>query len=155
MVNEHQLKHRALTEQIIKTFYEVYNELGHGFLESVYEKAFELGLVSRGLDVRRKIEVPVWFRGHRIGDFEADMLVERCVLIELKACRALEAAHEAQLLNYLRATEIEVGLLFNFGPRPQFRRLAFDNRRKARPGTPVSFLEQLFSDAEKDPKPKN
>jgi GxxExxY protein len=119
-----------LTETIIGVFFEVYNELGHGFLESVYEKAFEVALTSKKLDVKRQIEVPVWFRGQRVGDFTADILVERCVLLELKATRTLDSAHEAQLLNYLRATEIEVGLLFNFGVKPEFKRLAFDNSRK-------------------------
>ena len=124
------LKHKELTETIIGVFFEVYNELGHGFLESVYEKAFEVALNSKGLDVRRQIQVPVWFRGHKVGDFVADVLVNRSVLLELKAARTLDSAHEAQLLNYLRATEIEVGLLFNFGIKPEFRRLAFDNSRK-------------------------
>jgi len=124
------LKHKELTEAIIGVFYEVYNELGHGFLESVYEKAFELALRDRGLDVKSQIEVPVWFRGHAVGDFTADILVERKILLELKAVRTLDSAHEAQLLNYLRATEIEVGLLFNFGIKPEFKRLAFDNSRK-------------------------
>lgn len=124
------LKHKELTETIIGVFYDVYNELGHGFLESVYEKAFEVALTARGLDVRCQIAVPVWFRGHRVGDFTADLLVERSVLLELKAVRTLDSAHEAQLLNYLRATEIEVGLLVNFGIKPEFKRLAFDNSRK-------------------------
>jgi GxxExxY protein len=124
------LKHKQLTETIIGVFFEVYNELGHGFLESVYERAFEVALTSKGLDVRRQIQVPVWFRGHKVGDFVADVLVDRSVLLELKAARTLDSAHEAQLLNYLRATEIEVGLLFNFGIKPEFRRLAFDNSRK-------------------------
>jgi GxxExxY protein len=124
------LKHKELTETIIGVFFEVYNELGHGFLESVYEKAFEIALSAKGLDVRRQIQVPVWFRGHRVGDFVADVLVNQLVLLELKAARALDSSHEAQILNYLRATEIEVGLLFNFGVKPEFRRLAFDNSRK-------------------------
>ena len=102
MRNDGVLKHRELTEKIIGVFYEVYNELGHGFIESVYEKAFEVALTSKGIAVLRQIEVPVWFRGKKIGDFTADMLVEKCVLLELKAGRALVAAHEAQLLNYLR-----------------------------------------------------
>ena len=74
--------------------------------------------------------MPVWFRGQKVGDFVGDVLVNKCVLLELKAARTLDSAHEAQLLNYLRATEIEVGLLFNFGIKPEFRRLAFDNSRK-------------------------
>ena len=124
------LKHRELTETIIGVFFEVYNELGHGFLECVYERAFELALTSKGLDVLRQIDVPVWFRGQKVGDFVADVLVNKCVLLELKATRTLDSAHEAQLLNYLRATEIEVGLLFNFGIKPEFRRLVFENSRK-------------------------
>ena len=130
MRNDGVLKHRELTEKIIGVFYEVYNELGHGFIESVYEKAFEVALSSKRRAVLRQIEVPVWFRGQKIGDFTADMLVEKCVLLELKAGRALVAAHEAQLLNYLRATEIEVGMLFSFGLKPEFKRLAYDNARK-------------------------
>ena len=109
------LKHRALTEKIIGIFYDVYNELGHGFIESVYEKALEFALSQNGISVQRQIDIAVWFRGKSVGQFSADMLVEECVLLELKACRALDSAHEAQLLNYLRATEIEVGLLLNFG----------------------------------------
>src|ERR1700730_17906673 len=124
------LKHKELTETIIGVFFEVYNELGHGFLESVYEKAFEVALTQKGLEVLRQIQVPVWFREQKVGDFVADVLVNKKVLLELKAARMIDSAHEAQLLNYLRATEIEVGLLFNFGIKPEFRRLAFDNSRK-------------------------
>jgi GxxExxY protein len=94
--------------------------------------------------VLRQIEVPVWFRGQKVGDFKADMLVERCVLLELKAGRALDAAHEAQLLNYLRATEIEVGMLFSFGLKAEFKRLAYDNVRKQRGKNP-SLLDSLLS----------
>ncbi|MDQ2920412.1 MAG: GxxExxY protein [Acidobacteriota bacterium] len=144
MRNDGVLKHRELTEKIIGVFYEVYNELGHGFLESVYEKAFDIALTSKGLAVLRQIEVPVWFRGQKVGDFEADMLIEKCVLLELKAGRALDAAHEAQLLNYLRATEIEVGMLFSFGLKPEFKRLAYDNARKQR-GEHPSLLDTLLS----------
>ena len=124
------LKHKELTETIIGVFFEVYNELGHGFPESVYERAFEIALTVKGLEVRRQIQVPVWFRGQKVGDFVADVMVNGVVLLELKAARALDSSHEAQLLNYLRATKIEVGLLFNFGVKPEFRRLAFDNSRK-------------------------
>ena len=138
------LKHGDLTQKIIGVFFEVYNELGHGFLESVYEKSFAVALTASGLNVLTKIEVPVWFRGQQVGDFEADMLVERRVLIELKAGRALDSAHEAQLLNYLRATEIEVGMLFGFGIRPEFKRLAYDNGRKQHRGKP-GLLEELLS----------
>ena len=135
---------KELTGKIIGIFYEVYNELGHGFLESVYEAAFEIALAASGVPVLRQIEVPVWFRGKKIGDFTADMLVDKCVLLELKAGRALDSAHEAQLLNYLKATQIEVGILFNFGVKPEFKRMAFDNSRKLRAGH-TGLLESLLA----------
>jgi len=124
------LKHEELTRKIIGVFFDVYNELGHGFLESVYEGGMSIALKEAGLQVDRQIPIVVWFREQRIGEFKADILVEHTVLLELKACRALDSSHEAQILNYLRATDVEVGLLLNFGPEPHFRRLVFDNVRK-------------------------
>ncbi|MGA2020822.1 MAG: GxxExxY protein [Candidatus Sulfotelmatobacter sp.] len=124
------LKHSELTEKIIGLFYDVYNELGHGFLESTYAEALVVALQESELRVAREVPVPVWFRGRKVGQYYADLIVEDVVLLELKAGRTLESAHEAQLLHYLRATEVEVGLLLNFGLRPQFRRLLFDNERK-------------------------
>ena len=124
------LKHGLLTEKFLGVFYDVYNELGHGFLESVYHRSLVLALQSVGLNVRSRMKIPVWFRGHQVGHFEADVLVENCVLLELKAARSLDLSHRAQLLNYLRATEIEVGLLLNFGERPEFKRVIFDNLKK-------------------------
>ncbi|MEK6303007.1 MAG: GxxExxY protein [Acidobacteriota bacterium] len=123
-------KHGELTQKIIGVFYEVYNELGHGFLESVYEEAMLIALTETGLRTGQQVQTLVWFRGRKVGDFKADIFVEGSVILELKAARALEPVHEAQLLNYLRATDIEVGLLLNFGVKPQFKRLAFDNDRK-------------------------
>ena len=124
------LQHGELTEKIIGVFYDVYNELGYGFLESVYEESLVIGLRETGLSLSRQLAIPVWFRGHQVGQFKGDILVEDKVLLELKSARTLEAAHEAQLLHYLKSTEIEIGLLLNFGSRPQFRRLLFDNQRK-------------------------
>lgn len=124
------LKYKELTEKIIGTFFDVYNELGHGFLESVYEKSISLALTASGCLVQQQIRIPVWFRGQQVGDFVGDVLVNSSVLLELKAVRTLDSSHEAQLLNYLRATDIEVGLLLNFGLKPEFKRLAFDNQRK-------------------------
>ncbi len=126
------LKHRELTKKIIGVFYEVYNELGHGFLESVYQKSLILALTETGLIVHSPVDIPVWFRGRQVGDFEADVLVEKCVLLELKAASAIHSSHQAQLLNYLRATDIEIGVLLNFGVKPEFKRLVFDNLRKTR-----------------------
>jgi GxxExxY protein len=97
------LKHRELTQKIIGVFFEVYNELGHGFLESVYETAFEVALVSKGMSVFRQIEVPVWFRGRKIGDFTADMLVEKSVLLELKAGRSIRRTkHNSSITSALQ-----------------------------------------------------
>ena len=123
-------KHGEITQKIIGVFYEVYNELGHGFLESVYHRSLVLALQSVGLNVSSRVDIPVWFRGSEVGHFQADILVEQCILLELKAARTLESAHRAQLLNYLRATEIEVGLLLNFGEKAEVKRLIFDNSKK-------------------------
>jgi GxxExxY protein len=150
--DKHGFKHKDITNKIIRVFYEVYNELGHGFLESVYERSLEIALDSLDLKVRRQIQIPVWFRGKPVGDFTADMLIENSVLLELKAARALDTSHHAQLLNYLRATEIEVGLLLNFGLKPEFKRLIFDNPRKAIRGNPrISLSQVLISDDKETP----
>jgi GxxExxY protein len=131
--NVPKLKHADLTERIIGVYYEVYNELGYGFLESVYHTAMRIALQHAGLSVEVEVQVPVTFRGESIGEFRVDLLVEGKVIMELKAVRSLEPAHEAQLFHYLRATTIEVGLLVNFGaPRPQLRRLLLENSAKHR-----------------------
>lgn len=130
MENDSHLKHAALTELIIGVFFNVYNELGFGFLESVYRKALHMALVEKGLKVEAEVAVPVFFRGVNVGDFRADLVVNGCILLELKTAEAIVVAHEAQLLNYLRATSLEVGLILNFGPKAQVRRLLFDNDRK-------------------------
>jgi GxxExxY protein len=143
--NEHGFKHREVTQKIIGVFYEVYNELGHGFLESVYQDSLVIALNSSGLNALTPVDIPVWFRGQRVGKFEGDVLVENCVLLELKAARSLDTAHQAQLLNYLRATDIEVGLLLNFGLKPEFKRMLFDNPRKAKRENPRTLLATLLS----------
>jgi len=120
------LKHNEITEKILKGFYEVYNELGRGFLESVYENALTLLLREYGLSVKTQEELNVRFHGQLVGVFRADMIVEGKVLLELKAVRSLDAVHEAQLLNYLKATGIEIGLLLNFGNTPEFKRRVFN-----------------------------
>ena len=123
-------KHSELSEVIIGVFYDVYNELGFGFLESVYRKSLALALVPKCTTVKEEVPITVYFRGRNVGDFKADLVVNDLILIELKTAETLVQAHEAQVLNYLRATPLEVGLLFNFGPKPQVRRLLFDNDRK-------------------------
>ncbi len=123
-------KHKELTHKIIDVFNEVYNELGYGFLESVYQKSLGMALLAAGLETRHRVRIPVWFRGQRVGMFEGDMLVENSILLELKTARCLDLSHQSQLLNYLRATDIEVGLLLNFGVKPEFKRLILDNASK-------------------------
>lgn len=122
--------HRDVTEVVIGVFYDVFNELGFGFLEEVYHRAMVLALTEKGVLAEPKVQLPVYFRDHRIGMFEPDILVERSVIIELKAADQFCPAHEAQLLNYLKASPFEVGLLLNFGPKPRLKRLAFSNDRK-------------------------
>lgn len=128
--SEQELIHHELTETVIGVFYDVYNELGCGFLESVYHKAMEIALRAAGFHVASEVPIPVFFRGQRVGDFSADIVVNDTLLLELKAVKEFDAVHEAQLLNYLRGTHVEVGLLLNFGPRPAFRRRLFTNDRK-------------------------
>jgi GxxExxY protein len=124
------LKHWELTNKILGVFFTVYNEMGYGFLESVYEECMALALRDAGLRVERQVPLAVWFRGSKVGEFRADLLIADAVLLGLKSVRALDPVHDAQLLHYLKSTEIEIGLLLNFGSRPQFRRLIFDNARK-------------------------
>jgi len=124
------MKHKETTEKIIGVFYDVYNELGHGFLESVYEESMAIALREAGQQVIQQAPITVYFRGQVVGDFRADLLINDEVIVELKAARAIESMHEAQLMNYLRATRIEVGLLMNFGPKAEFKRFIFDNDRK-------------------------
>ena len=127
-----QFRHVDLTKKIIGCFYDVYNELGFGFIESVYEKSLCIALRAVGLEVHQQIAIPVWFRGTQVGDFDADIMVNRLVLLELKTARAIDPSHLGQLMNYLKATEIEVGLLLNFGPKAELKRLVFGNDRKAK-----------------------
>lgn len=111
-----------LTRRVIGAFFDVYNELGHGFLEQVYENALALALRESGVDVVQQASVDVIFRGKRVGEYRADILVPGRLLVEVKAATALAPGHEAQLINYLKATGIPVGLLLNFGPNAQFKR---------------------------------
>lgn len=139
------LKHAELTERIIGVFFDVYNELGHGFLESVYQRALGFALLDAGISVQEQVPISVWFRQRNMGDFKADMLVEGKVLLELKAARSIDLAHEKQLINYLRATDIEVGLLLNFGVKPEFRRLVFENTRKIGVNQRKSAAEEVLA----------
>jgi GxxExxY protein len=123
-------KHSELTDLIIGVFYEVYSELGFGFLESVYRNSLRVALLEKGLTVEQEAAITVFFRGKTVGDFRADLVVNGSILLELKTAENIVAAHESQVLNYLRSTSLELGLILNFGPKPQVRRLLLDNSRK-------------------------
>jgi len=120
-------KHKALTEQIIKNFYKVYNILGYGFLEKLYESAMMIEFKASGIPAVSQFPINVHYNKELIGEYYADILVDDKVIVEIKAKRTLAPEHEAQLLNYLKATDIEVGLLLNFGPTPQIKRKALNN----------------------------
>ncbi len=119
------LLHGHITQRILEPFFQVSNELGHGFLETVYQSALAVALRESGLEVAREAPVEVFFRRMVIGRFHADLLVEQRVVIELKAVRRIMPEHEAQLLHYLRATTLEVGLVLNFGSSPEFKRMVY------------------------------
>ena len=123
-------KYSELTEQIIGAFYAVYSTLGYGFLEDVYVKALVIELKNRGLTPNTEQPIEVYYANQLIGKYYADVVVNDLVIVELKAVKTLIAEHEAQLLNYLKATPYEVGLLLNFGPKPETKRRSFDNSRK-------------------------
>lgn len=126
------LPHSEITEKIIAAFYEVYNKLGCGFLESVYRAALIIVMIRMGLRVETRAVLPVWFESRIIGEFRPDLVVNGQVIVEIKIARELDPAHSAQVLNYLRASDIEVALLLNFGAKAQFKRFYYDNERKAR-----------------------
>ena len=128
---QNKYKHSNITGQIIKAFYKVYNILGYGFLEKVYENALAIELRERGLSVVQQAPIKVYYREQSVGDYYPDLLVDGKVIVELKAVEALPDKHNAQLLNYLKATEIQVGLLLNFGPsKPEVRRKIFEAARQ-------------------------
>lgn len=118
------------TSVILKCFYKVYNTLGFGFLEKVYENALFYELINNGLDCSKQDPIALYYDGIPVGDYYADLIVENEINIELKAADGLVEEHEHQLINYLKATNIEVGLLLNFGKDPQFKRKVFSNERK-------------------------
>lgn len=123
-------KHKELTEKVIQAFYKVYNKLGYGFLEKVYENALMLELERMDISSGAQSPIQVSYEDKVIGEYFADILVHDCIIVEIKVSKNLGPEHEAQLLNYLKATDIEVGLLMNFGPKPEVRRKVFNNDRK-------------------------
>jgi len=125
-----QLIEKNLTEEIIKVFYDVYNELGYGFLEKVYQNAMFIELKSRGFYVEAQKQIKVSYKGTEVGEYYADLVVNQKVIIELKAAEVIIPEFESQLLNYLRGTGQEIGLLFNFGKKPEFKRKVYSNNIK-------------------------
>ncbi|MEM0577180.1 GxxExxY protein [Flavobacterium polysaccharolyticum] len=119
-----------MTEVILKVYYEVYNELGSGFLEKVYQNAMYFELKEKGFKVEAQKQIKVYFKKQLVGEYFSDLLVEDKVIVELKATEMLMDVHMAQIMNYLKATEIEVGLLLNFGEEPEFKRIIYTNDRK-------------------------
>lgn len=124
------MKHVELTREIIGAYFRVYNDLGYGFLEKVYENAFALELRNRGLQVDQQQQIQVYFQGSVVGNYFADLLIESAIILELKAAEIIADAHTAQLMNYLKATTCEVGFVFNFGPEATFERRYFSNAKK-------------------------
>lgn len=125
-----ELLHKEITDKILKAFYTVYNVLGYGFLEKVYGNALHIELAKMGLKVVKQHPIKVQYDGQQVGEYFADLIVEDLVIVELKAAEGIVEEHEHQLLNYLKATTIEVGLLLNFGRKPQFKRKVFQNINK-------------------------
>jgi len=122
--------YEEITSDIIAAFYDVYNKLGYGFLEKVYENAMIIELQKRGLSAKQQLPIKVYYGKQIVGEYFADLLVNNLVILELKAAEQIVKAHEAQLTNYLKATDLEVGLILNFGPKAEFKRKIFSNNRK-------------------------
>ena len=125
-----ELLHKDISDRILKAFYKVHNELGFGFLEKVYENAMFMELRSMGIFCIKQKPIKVYYNTQIVGEYFADIMVNDLIIIELKAAEGIVEEHEHQLINYLKATEIEVGLLLNFGKSPQFKRKVFANDRK-------------------------
>ena len=119
--------HSEITEKIIKAFFKVYNTLGYGFLEKVYENALIIELNNMGFHISQQNNIKVYYDGKIVGDYFADIIADNSVIIELKAAEGLREEHKTQLINYLKATDKEVGLLLNFGKIPEFKRAIFTN----------------------------
>lgn len=122
--------HKELTKSILKIFYDVYNELGYGFLERVYQNALFYELKENGFKVEAQKKIKVFYKEIEVGDYIADIIVNDLIILELKAQECLVEANEFQLINYLKSTECEVGLLLNFGKKPEFIRKVYQNYKK-------------------------
>jgi GxxExxY protein len=122
--------HKDITQKIIKAFYNVYNTLGYGFLEKVYHNALLIELNQMGFSCHSEFPIDVYYEGTNVGKYFADIIVEEKVIVEIKAKEAICEEHEYQLINYLKATDIEIGLLLNFGKNPELKRKIFTNDQK-------------------------
>ena len=122
--------YKDLTDNIISSFYNVYNELGFGFLENVYQNALYFELTRKQLKIDAQKPIKVYYQNQIVGNYKADLIVNDTIILELKAVEYLLEEHELQLINYLKATNIEIGLLLNFGKKPEIRRKIFTNDRK-------------------------
>ena len=122
--------HEEVTDVILKAYYKVYNTLGYGFLEKVYENAMIIELQKQGLNVSAQQQIKVYYENIEVGEYYSDILVENKVIVELKSAEKISKSHEAQLLNYLKATNIEVGLLLNFGKKPEFKRKIYTKTKE-------------------------
>ena len=142
--HEEPLLLQDVTKVAIGCFYDTYNELS-GFPEFVVVQGLAIALEDAGLQVHREMRIPVWFRGRRLTSFRADLVIAPGVIIEVKCAPVIEAFHKAQLMHYLKATDFEVGLLFNFGRDPQFSRVIYQNARKPRVVTPHELNQGLTS----------
>ncbi|MEO6333346.1 MAG: GxxExxY protein [Pyrinomonadaceae bacterium] len=143
-----------LTSRIIKIFYKVYNALGYGFIEGVYHNALIIEFVSGGIPVETEKSIAVYYGKNVVGTFSADLVIEGKIILELKAKETLNSGHEAQLVNYLRATDVELGLLLNFGKKPEFRRKYFSNEKKRRTGD-ASVTDSILKNLLQDDPPKS
>ena len=124
------LLHKKITDDILKIYYDIYNQLGYGFLEKIYQNAMFLELKKKGYKVEAQKPIKVYYKNQLLGEYFTDLLIEDKIILELKACELLMNVHIAQLMNYLKATEVEVGLLLNFGEKAEFKRLIYTNDRK-------------------------
>jgi GxxExxY protein len=142
--------HSELTSKIINCYYKVYNALGYGFTEKVYERALIIELKSAGFTIKNQAMLKVYYANQVVGEYFADLIIDDKVILELKAADVLISEFEAQLDNYLRATEMEVGLLMNFGPKPEVRRRVFHNHlKKSFPKLPDVALQSHFESNER------
>jgi GxxExxY protein len=130
MEEQEELVPKELIDIILKHFYRIYNDLGYGFLERVYQNALYYALLDEGLKCEAEKPIKVYFDGRVVGDYRADILVEDCIILELKASEEFNLAYESQLINYLKATDIEVGYILNFGKKPKYSRKVYSNSRK-------------------------